>query len=53
MLLNFLIIGMARSGKTFLYHHLQKHPDVFMALKKEPQFFTANWAKVPVGAKTV
>ncbi len=40
---NFLIIGAARSGTTSIYHNLREHPDIFMTLKKEPQFFTVNW----------
>jgi len=43
MLPNFLIIGAARSGTTSLYHNLRAHPDIYMPVKKEPQFFTANW----------
>lgn len=42
---NFLVIGAARSGTTSLYHNLVQHPDIFMPLKKEPQFFTANREK--------
>lgn len=40
---NFLVIGAARSGTTSLYHNLSTHPEIFMPLKKEPQFFTSNW----------
>ncbi|MCB8920912.1 MAG: sulfotransferase domain-containing protein [Ardenticatenaceae bacterium] len=43
MLPNFLVIGAARSGTTSLYHNLSLHPQIFMPLKKEPQFFTTNW----------
>jgi len=45
MLPNFLVIGAARSGTTSLYHNLSAHPQIFMSLKKEPQFFTSNWDK--------
>lgn len=39
------MIGAARSGTTSLYHHLSEHCDVFMPVKKEPQFFTSNFGK--------
>ena len=42
MLPNFLIIGAARCGTTSLYHHIRKHPDIFMPANKEPLFFTEN-----------
>ena len=38
---DFLIIGAARSGTTWLYECLKRHPDVYMARSKkpEPSFF--------------
>lgn len=38
---NFLIIGAGRSGTTFLYHHLQQHPEIHLKASKrpEPHFF--------------
>jgi len=45
MLPNFVVIGAARSGTTYLYHNLISHPQIFMSLKKETQFFTSNWDK--------
>ena len=36
---DFLIIGAARSGTTYLYSVLSGHPQVFMPEEKEPQFF--------------
>lgn len=42
---NFLIIGAARAGTTSIYHQLSSHQDVYMPVKKEPQYFTVNWGK--------
>ena len=36
---NFLIVGAAKSGTTALYHLLQRHPEVFMPVVKEPHYF--------------
>lgn len=36
---NFLVIGAARSGTTSLHHYLRQHPQIFMSLIKEPNFF--------------
>lgn len=35
----FIIAGMPRSGTTFLYHNLQKHPSVFLPFRKEVEYF--------------
>lgn len=43
LLPNFLIIGAPRSGTTYLYRCLAEHPDVFMPVKKEINFFTDGW----------
>ena len=37
---DFIIIGAARSGTTFLFHYLRQHPQVFMPDNKEPCFFS-------------
>ena len=36
---NFIVIGAYKSGTTSLYHYLRQHPDIFMPIKKEPNFF--------------
>lgn len=36
---NFYIVGAAKSGTTSLYHHLDRHPDVYMSPIKEPHYF--------------
>lgn len=41
---DFLIVGAARAGTTFLYQTLCNHPEVFMPEEKEPMFFY-NWNK--------
>ncbi|HEX5017083.1 MAG TPA: sulfotransferase domain-containing protein [Actinomycetes bacterium] len=39
---DFLIIGAMKAGTTTLYNYLREHPDVFMPLLKEPEFFVAE-----------
>jgi len=39
MLPNFLIIGSQKAGTTSLHHILKEHPQIFMADKKELNFF--------------
>lgn len=39
MLPNFLVIGAYKCGTTSLHHYLGQHPDIFMAARKEPNFF--------------
>lgn len=41
---DFLIVGTARAGTTFLYQTLCNHPGIFMPWKKEPMFFY-SWGK--------
>ena len=40
---NFLIIGAVRSGSSALTSYLRKHPQVFMAERKELEFFDVNF----------
>ena len=35
----FVVPGMPRAGTTFLYHNLQKHPQIFLPFRKELDFF--------------
>ncbi len=46
---NFLLVGAAKCGMTSLYHALKQHPDVFMSIPKEPDFFFAQFSKIPTG----
>jgi hypothetical protein len=39
---NFLVIGAAKSGTTSLWAYLREHPDIFMAQRKELDFFCAR-----------
>lgn len=39
----FIVAGMPRGGTTFLYHNLQKHPQIFLPSRKEVTFFTSQW----------
>ncbi len=43
---DFLIIGAARSGTTYLYTVLSRHPQVFMPQEKEPQFLNYYGTKL-------
>jgi hypothetical protein len=36
---DFIIIGAAKAGTTSLYHHLSRHPSVFLSTPKEPSYF--------------
>lgn len=36
---NFLIVGAAKSGTSSLWHYLRQHPQVYMPVNKEPNFF--------------
>lgn len=39
---NFLLIGAAKSGTDALYSYLAQHPQIYMSLNKEPNFFIAE-----------
>ena len=39
---NFLIIGAMKSGTTAFYYYLEQHPEVYMSLVKEPNFFCSQ-----------
>jgi hypothetical protein len=42
---NSIIVGMSRAGTSFLYHNLQKHPQIFLPSRKEVCFFAHNYRK--------
>ena len=37
---NFLVIGAGRSGTTSLHYYLGQHPDIYLPVVKEPNFFS-------------
>jgi hypothetical protein len=39
MLPNFLVIGAARSGTTWISKNLELHPEIYIPRKKELHFF--------------
>ena len=41
----FVVLGMPRTGTTFLYHTLQSHPSVFLPYRKEGYYFSVNFYK--------
>jgi len=38
-----IIAGMPRAATTFLYHTLQKHPDIYVPPRKELEYFSINY----------
>ncbi len=52
MLPDFIIIGAHKAGTTSLHHYFDQHPDVFMTVVKEPNYFTFDPTNsAHVGAK--
>jgi hypothetical protein len=42
---NFLYIGTAKAGSTWIYEVLREHPEVFVPKAKDVQFFDSNYDK--------
>lgn len=42
---NFIVIGAIKSGTTALYHYLKQHPQIYMSLTKETNFFALESEK--------
>ncbi|MFC1808471.1 sulfotransferase, partial [Candidatus Omnitrophota bacterium] len=38
-----IIAGMPRTGTTFLYYNMQRHPSIFVTIMKETDFFSLNY----------
>jgi hypothetical protein len=38
-----VVTGMPRAGTTFLYHNLQKHPELFLPFRKETNYFSVGY----------
>lgn len=43
---NFIIIGAIKAGTTALYHYLKQHPQIYMSLTKETNFFALESLEV-------
>lgn len=43
----FLVLGVAKSGTTSLYHYLNQHPQVYLPSRKEPHFFAHGEEPLP------
>ena len=41
----FINIGMPRTGTTYLYHTLPRHPEIFVPYRKESHYFSVNYSK--------
>ena len=39
---DFFLAGMPRSGTTSMYTYLKQHPDIFLSIYKEPNFFSKD-----------
>jgi hypothetical protein len=48
---NFFIVGAPRAGTTSLYTYLSGHPDIYMPLRKEPNFFCRSHVDVTRGQR--
>ncbi len=40
-----IMVGMSRAGTTFMYHNLQKHPQIFVPVRKEIGYFAHHHQK--------
>jgi hypothetical protein len=45
LLPDFIIVGAAKSGTTSLYHYISSHPDLYMSIPKEINFFSSQEIK--------
>jgi hypothetical protein len=43
----FIVAGMPRGATTFLYHNLQRHPQIFLPARKEVNYFNVNHSLGP------
>jgi len=50
---NFLIIGAAKSGTTSLSKYINQHPEVYMGLVKETNFFALKGKEFPYRMSTI
>lgn len=41
----FVVFGMPRTGTTWLYHALPRHPGIFVPYRKESHYFSVNFIK--------
>lgn len=40
-----VLLGMPRAGTTFLYHNLQKHPQIFVPFRRKSNYFAVHYHK--------
>lgn len=51
---NFIVIGAPKSGTTSLYFYLRQHPDIYLPLEKELNYFSSRYdAKIINGPRDV
>ena len=51
MNIDFLVVGVARSGTTSIYRYLVQHPEIVTPKKKEPKFFSRKVYERPLNGK--
>lgn len=50
---NFFIVGAPKSGTSALYEYLRHHPNVFMPLRKEPNYFATDFPENCRGVRSL
>ena len=45
---DFLIIGAPKAGTSWLFSVLATHPEIFIPVEKELQYFNRNWRRAPI-----
>lgn len=48
---NFFIVGAPQCGTASMYLYLKQHPDVYVSVLEEPQFFGSDLTRVPHGIR--
>ena len=48
LLPDFLIIGAPKAGTSWLFSVLATHPEIFIPVEKELQYFNKNWRRMPI-----
>jgi len=48
---DFFLVGAPRSGTTSLYTYLKQHPEIYVAIQKEPHFFGSDLTPLPGGIR--
>lgn len=49
---NFFIVGAPRCGTASMYLYLKQHPEIYVSVLKEPQYFGGDLSPVPHGIRS-